>query len=86
MAMWLADIQISNGDEFGFEHPGLSLAWGRDSVTKLHRCLPTNYSQLLWLQKKGFGAPRYETFTSVLFVPRGSEIHSACREGTLIYK
>ena len=36
MAMWLADIQLSNGNEFGFEHPGLSLAWGRESVTKLY--------------------------------------------------
>ena len=31
-AMWLAEHQELSGKIFGFEHPWLSLAWGRDSV------------------------------------------------------
>ena len=34
MSMWCADIQIQHDDEFGFEHPHLSLAWGRESATR----------------------------------------------------
>ena len=34
MSMWWADIQIQHDDEFGFEHPHLSLAWGRESATR----------------------------------------------------
>lgn len=32
-SMWLAEHQVQSGNLFGFEHPGGSLAWERDSVT-----------------------------------------------------
>ena len=81
MAMWLADIQISLGNEFGFEHPGLSLAWGRESVAKLQ-----NYHQRIvwgWFGIRGpktisfhwknkVWGPCFETVTSFCFCAKDS--------------
>ena len=49
-SMWLAEHQVQSNNIFGFEHPGGSLAWERDSECDLTALDPVLTCDVTWLK------------------------------------